>query len=207
MDYLINRNNDHKSFKFITIFLSVLFTLILVAQFVLNKKKVDDLKKSSWVFSKESGIMVKVEQATFTIEDRKTEYKHHLIMFIKHFYEFDKNTFLDHIDYAKNLMENKNFENELKKYKDASILSKIEERDIIVTTNVNYKELYFEKVNNTMILHFKFKQTLRTASGYKTVREIKGSTNFMDTGNRSLTNPHATLLVNYIITSNETLEK
>lgn len=200
MDYFFKRRNEFRVLRLLVIVLSAVFIGVFVVRELFHYRQVQGLTGKIWALDPRTGSVVAMDKIPFTMEERKKEYEHHVRDFLKHWFAFDQYTFLDHMDYARNLIDNVSFDREISKYREENTLGVLEERDIIVT--VTPPSVDIDISNYPFTGSFSLTQTMRTRDNQRK-RIIEGTFSIEDTQGRSSKNPHATMIYNYVITRKE----
>lgn len=203
MDYFLKKKSEFRVLRLLVVILVVVFLGVFAAREVFHYRQVQGLTGKIWAFDPRIGSVVAMEKIPFTMEERKKEYEHHVCDFLKHWFAFDQYTFLDHMDYARNLIDKESFDREISKYREENTLGVLQERDIIVT--IGPPTVYIDSSKHPFAGTFSITQIMRTRDNQRK-RIIEGEFTIEDTQGRSSKNPHAAMIYNYVITRKEIME-
>ncbi len=203
MEHLKQKKNNFGLYKIVMIIFSIVFVLLFSVREYTHYQAISKFSGKIWAINPDNGQVFSLNSIPFTMGERQKEYEAHTKDFIRYFYQFDKNTFLSNMDLAKNLMEQKTFNQEIDKYREERTYEKIQERDIILTVEP-------PKVNVDILKRpykgtFSFIQLMRTSDNYRK-RIIEGVFEIKDTQGRSDDNIHACIITKYSITRKEVIK-
>lgn len=203
MEHFKNKKKGFDLYKLVIISLLTFVLCILSIREYSHYSIVKEFTGKIWAMNPETGGVFSLESILFTPEQRKKEYNSHTRKYLKYFFQFDKNTFLDNMDAAKRLMKKESFDREIGKYREERTLETIEARDIILTIEppIITIDMSVRPFKGT----FKINQILRTTENQRK-RIIEGEFNIENTQARTNDNPHAAILYNYRITRREIIK-
>ena len=202
MKYLLNKYKERNTLKVVLIVTTIAYVISLALVSFNYEKRIDMLLEGMYAIDKDNGVVVKLEKSDYTNDDRISEYKSHMRLWFKSFYQFDQHTFLDNMEDAKNYMSSENYEIEIDKYRKDKILERISEDDLILTVNITALNVIISE--RVPVGNFSLVQSYRKGDMIKE-RVFEGEFKLMDTEGRTDENSHAVSIYDYVITRKEKL--
>ena len=202
MKYLLNKYKERNTLKVVLIVTTIAYVISLALVSFNYEKRIDMLLEGMYAIDKDNGVVVKLEKSDYTNDDRISEYKSHMRLWFKSFYQFDQHTFLDNMEDAKNYISSEDYEIEIDKYRKDKILERISEDDLILTVNITGLNVIISE--EITVGNFSFVQSYRKGDVIKE-RIFEGEFKLMDTEGRTDENSHAVSIYDYVITRKEKL--
>ena len=159
---------------------------------------------SVWIVDPKSkeAFRADIKQAKANPE-REYEYKNHVFMFYKNWYEYDQYTFKNHIEHGLNMVGNCG-KSMLNDYKTYGIERKLLEKNLKITVSVDST---FIDMNSTPARGITYAtQTIESPAG-QVKRRQWSRYNILDLEGRSDQNPHGCLLEGFIIFDGSKIEE
>lgn len=199
MKYLERKYKENNTLKYLYFVSVVIFISIFGIREYFNYKTLKDRDTTQFSIDKSTGVVVKMKRDEYTYEDRKKEYQNHVRMYLKNFFGFDQYNFIENMEFCKNLMDPKDFEEEINIYRTNKIYEKIQAEDLILNASIRKIEISYK--DNVVLGFFQILQTSRNPKITNVnKRIIEGSFKIRDLISRTDKNIHACSIYDYTVT-------
>ena len=161
---------------------------------------------SVWVVDYKTGEVSKANQkgvSGVSMDERLHEYKHHVEMFCRNYYEFDEYTFKRNVDRSLALVGSYS-ETLRNKYVEGQVFRKVQENHMRVFCEVD--SIKFDPKTTPVRGVFYITQRIERPAGIS-IRRLGFTFDIMDAGGRTETNPHAAIMDNFKEVLNTVIEK
>lgn len=198
MKHLINKKNEHKTFKTITLFV-IVCTFLLGAYREYNiSNRINRLETEQWVLNPNTGSIDQMSKKPVTVKTREIEYKHHLKLFYQNMFEFDQYNYKRNLNNASKLINLKDFNRIYAEQQKAEVKKYLEEHDI--KTQITIENIDLDMSSYPVKGIIKAYQTQHALDFYKK-RRMDARFIIEDLSGRSEQNPHNAVISKFDFTN------
>lgn len=198
MKYLIYKDNEHKTYRFIVITTIIVTFAWGAFREYSTQKKIESYETSQWVLNPSTGGVHRIKKEPITKESREVEYRSHIMLFYKNMFEFDQYTYKRNLNRASKLINLKDFKRLYAEQTKAQVKKYLEEHDIKTEIQINRIDLDMDsypirgRIEATQYQH---------ALHFEKARRIDAQFIIEDLTGRSDDNPHRVNIAQFNFTN------